>query len=168
MQNVVSVFDDSLMRVAKPRVSTADRCLSLYEYVKDGKHPLFVFWDHGMVGTKTTGMIDDGTGKKRLSPFVDTAKIYTLSYSRVDGWQKTELSSHNGVPGDDFVTRPAMFDWEGVPLKEPVWVDLFTGAVYAIPAKRQLVHSCGVSLVCIPVYDSPCLVTERAALFFQD
>ena len=33
-----------------------------------------------------------------------------------------------------------------------------------IPAKRQIVHSAGVSLVRIPAYDSPCLVTERAAL----
>jgi len=164
VQNVVSVFDDSLVRVAKPHVSTADRCLSLYEYAKSGKHPLFVFWDHGMVETKTVGTIEDGSGAKRPSPFVDTAKIGTLSYARDKDWLKTDLASRNGVPGDDFVTRPAMFDWEGPPLKEPVWVDLFTGAVYAIPATRQLVHSCGVSFVCIPVYDSPCLVTERAAL----
>ena len=57
-----------------------------------------------------------------------------------------------------------MFEWAGEPLKDPVWVDLFTGAVYEIPAKRQIVHSRGVSLVRIPAYDSPCLVTERAAL----
>ena len=57
-----------------------------------------------------------------------------------------------------------MFEWNGAPMKEPVWVDLFTGAVYEIPAKRQISHSCGVTFVRIPVYDSPCVVTERAAL----
>jgi len=49
-----------------------------------------------------------------------------------------------------------------------VWVDLFTGAVYEIPAAQQIVHSCGVSLVRIPAYDSPCVVTERAALDMMD
>ena len=170
VQNVVAVFDDSLVRVAKPRVSTFDRCLSLYEYVKDGKYPLFVFWDHGMIGTKkTTKMIDDGTGTMRPSLFFDSAKIYTLGYETdKDGFLKTDLAAHNGVPSDDFTTRPNVFEWEGAPMKEPVWVDLFTGAVYEIPAKQQVVHSCGVSLVRIPVYDSPCLVTERAALDLMD
>ena len=152
--------------MAKPRVSTFDRCLSLYEYVKDGKYPLFVFWDHGMIGTKkTTKMIDDGTGTMRPSLFFDSAKIYTLGYETdKEGFMKTNLAAHNGVPSDDFTTRPNVFEWEGTPMKEPVWVDLFTGAVYEIPAKQQIVHSCGVSLVQIPAYDSPCVVTERAAL----
>ena len=70
-------------------------------------------------------------------------------------------------PSDDFTTRPNVFEWEVAPLKEPVWVDLFTGAVYEIPAKQQVVHSCGVSLVRIPVYDSPCVVAERCALEFE-
>ena len=166
MQNVVAVFDDSLVRVATPRVSTFDRCLSLYEYVKDGKYPLFVFWDHGMIGTKKTSkMIDDGTGTMRSSLFFDSAKIYNLGYEKdADDFLKPKMEPRMGIPSDDFTTRPNVFAWEGAPMKEPVWVDLFTGAVYEIPAKQQIVHSCGVSLVRIPVYDSPCVVTERAAI----
>ena len=166
VQNVVSVFDDSLVRVAKPSVSNFDRCISLYEFVKDGKHPLFAFWDHGIVGTKRTSkMVDDGTGVMRSTHFIDKTKVYTLSHSKdEDGYTQSNYSPRIGIPSDDFTTRPTVFQWEGAPLKDPVWVDLFTGAVYEIPAKQQIVHSCGVSLVRIPVYDSPCLVTERAAL----
>ena len=166
VQNVVSLFDDSVVLAKEPKVSTHDRCLSLYEYVKDGKYPLFVFWDHGMIGTKRSSkMIDVGTGTMRPTLFFEDAKIYSLEYEKdKDGYQKATLAAHNGVPSDDFTTRPAMFEWVGAPLREPVWVDLFTGAVYEIPAKQQIVHSCGVSLVQIPAYDSPCVVAERAAL----
>ena len=33
-----------------------------------------------------------------------------------------------------------------------------------IPDSCQIVHSCGVTFVRIPVYDSPCVVTESTAL----
>ena len=167
VQNVVAVFDDSLVRVEKPRVSTFDRCVSLYEYVKDGRHPLFVFWDRGLVATKRSyRKIDDGTGTLRPTLFIDSDKVYSLSYSEVDGYNKANLTPRIGIPSDDFTTRPNVFEWAGEPLKNPVWVDLFTGAVYEIPAKQQVAHSCGITFVRIPVYDSPCLVTERAAIDF--
>ena len=50
------------------------------------------------------------------------------------------------------------------PLVDPVWVDLLTGRIYAFPKKNQLVHSEGVTFVDVPVYDSPCLLAERAAV----
>ena len=64
-------------------------------------------------------------------------------------------------PGDSFETRPAVFNYAGAPLEDPVWVDLLTGRVYAFPKQDMLVHSCGVTFVNVPVYDSPCLLTER-------
>ena len=64
-------------------------------------------------------------------------------------------------PGDSFETRPAVFKCRGEPLKDPVWVDLFTGRVYEFPKKDMLVHSTGITFVNVPVYDSPCLLTER-------
>ena len=166
VQNVVSIFDDSVVLAREPKVASYDRCISLYEYVKDGRYMLFAFWDHGVIGTKKTPrLIDDGTGVKRSTVFFESARIYNMSYiTDDDGYLKPNLAARNGIPSDDFTTHPTVFKWKGVPLKEPVWVDLFTGAVYEIPAKNQIVHSCGVSLVRIPVYDSPCVVTERAAL----
>ena len=57
-----------------------------------------------------------------------------------------------------------MIEWGGAPLKDPVWVDLVTGWVYEIPAENQIKHADGITFVRIPVYDSPCFVTERSAL----
>ncbi len=115
VQNVASVFDDTLARVKK------DTTLSTYEYKKaDGKR-LFVFWTHG-----------EHPGK----------------YQR---------------PGDSFQTRPAVLKHpEGKPFAEPVWVDLFTGAVYRFPKQKQIVIPAGVIFLDVPVYDSPCLLTERS------
>ena len=70
-------------------------------------------------------------------------------------------------PSDSFTTRPMVFDYKGAPFEEPVWVDLLTGRVYAFPKEDMLVHSAGVTFVNVPVYDSPCVLTERAALNLQ-
>ena len=67
-------------------------------------------------------------------------------------------------PGDSFATRPTVFDFKGKGFADPVWVDLLTGRVYAFPKDRMLVHSCGVTFVDVPVYDSPCVLTEKSAL----
>ena len=166
VQNVASLFDDSLALAKEPKVRTNDRCLSLYEFVKDGSLPLFVFWDHGLVLSKRVRVsVDDGTGRTTAYNRVDGVKVRNLEQVwDKDGYLDQRVRRHDGIPSDSFTTRSAMFEWDGSPLKEPVWVDLYTGAVYEIPAKRQIVHSCGVSMVRIPVYDSPCVVTELAAL----
>ena len=166
MQNVVSVFDDSVVLSPSPKVSTVDRCLSLYEFVKDGRYPLFTFWDHGYVSTKKAYReVDTGDGRMGKMVSVTGTRIpYPEWRKDKDKFSRMAQVDTLGVPSDDFTTRPAVFEWQGGPLKDPVWVDLFTGAVYAIPAPWQIAHSCGVSLVRIPMYDSPCLVTERAAL----
>ena len=68
------------------------------------------------------------------------------------------------VPGDSFEIRPLTFYRKGPALKDPVWVDLMTGRVYAFPAAKQVSHSRGTAFIDVPVYDSPCLVTERSVL----
>lgn len=77
---------------------------------------------------------------------------------------KTREIKEDTIPRDDFAWRPAYFEWQGAKLKEPVLVDLFTGAVYAVPEKMQIVHSKGITFARLPLYDSPCLLTERAAV----
>ena len=67
-------------------------------------------------------------------------------------------------PGDSLEKRPAVFSWPGAPLKDPVWVDLLTGEVRAFPKDRMKVCADGVVFTDVPVYDSPCLLTERRAL----
>ena len=75
------------------------------------------------------------------------------------GWKVARLR-----PGDGLATRPAVIEWTGAPLADPVWVDLLTGAVHEFPKDRMLRRAGGTTFVDVPVYDSPCLLTERAAL----
>lgn len=67
-------------------------------------------------------------------------------------------------PGDGLETRSAVINWPGAPMEEPVWVDLLTGEVRAFPKGRMTPCADGVVFTDVPVYDSPCLVTERRAL----
>ena len=88
--------------------------------------------------------------------------------TRREGGTRVEYDAvidvESGRPSDSLTTREVILEWDGNILKDPVWVDLVTGWVYEIPAKNQIRHADGITLVRIPAYDSPCFVTERAAL----
>ena len=127
VQNVVSVFDDTLERVKNSRFGTRDTTLSTYEYKKADGRRVLVFWTHA-----------------------DETKSLKPKYVR---------------PGDSFETRPAVFKYPGgQPFKDPVWIDLLTGHVYAFPKENQIFVPAGVVFVDVPVYDSPCVLTERSAV----
>jgi hypothetical protein len=64
-------------------------------------------------------------------------------------------------PGDSFETRPTVFVAKGSPLKNPVWVDLLTGRIYGYPESRVCVADGETYYLDVPVYDSPCVLTER-------
>jgi hypothetical protein len=136
VQNLTSVFDDTLSRVKDSTFGTKDMTLATYEYRKADGRPVFVFWTH----------TDEVLKKKRVKGMPYGAEYY-VEYKR---------------PGDSFETRPVMFRYAGAPLKEPVWVDLLTGRIYEFPKKKQLVHSAGITYIGVPAYDSPCLLTERS------
>ncbi|MBR3086736.1 MAG: beta-galactosidase [Kiritimatiellae bacterium] len=138
VQNVAGVFDATVERDLSGRAACTDSTVSLLPCVKtlpDGRvSPLFAFWTHGHVARK-----DDWTQVTTADLVLDR-------------------------PGDSFETRPIVFEWSGPPLRDPVWVDLLAGRVWSFPKENQLVHSAGVTFVGIPVYDSPCLLAERAAI----
>ena len=138
VQNVVSVFDDTLTRVADSGFGTKDCTVCTYEYAKADGARVFVFW----TCAETTRKVD-----KEKEPLLPAGKQFVPVYER---------------PGDSFATRPHTFKWTGAPLKDPVWVDLFTGAVYEFPKKDVCVSANSTRYVNVPVYDSPCLLTERA------
>ena len=142
IQNMVSVFNSSLTRVAEKKVSTTDPSLALFEYRNRGGEPLFVFWEKGKMVCK------DRVGGKKAE--YDAA-----------------IDPQSGRPGDSLTTREVIFEWGGDPFKEPVWVDLMTGWIYEIPAENQIRHADGITFVRIPAYDSPCFVAERTALDMQ-
>ncbi len=130
VQNVVSIFDDTLERVKDSRFGTRDTTLSTYEYKKGDGRRVLVFWTHA-----------------------DETKSLKPKYAR---------------PGDSFETRPAVFKYpNGQPFKDPVWIDLFTGRVYAFPKEKQIVVPAGVVFVDVPVYDSPCVLTDRSTVEVQ-
>jgi len=167
VQNVVSVFDDTLVRVKgpadvkrvfsatgeldagvpveKPLVSIADLTISHFEYETRDGDKVLVFWDHGdIVRHPFDSVGDEHAESLELNPNV----------------------SHRFAvrPSDSFETRPIAFDYSGRPFADPVWVDLLTGRIYAFPKRDQLVHSAGVTFVNVPAYDSPCILTERRAV----
>ena len=74
----------------------------------------------------------------------------------------------NTVPSGTLQSRPMTLYWaKGRPLADPVWVDLLSGRVYEYPAGRQSVTPGIVTFTMVPYCDSPCLLTERAALELQ-
>ena len=128
VQNVLSVFDDTLTRVrADLSVSTTDRTLELYEYRKPDGAPVFVFWRSSDAPSPKPGV----------------------------------GNPHWTRPSDSFETSPGVFTVKGAPLAEPVWVDLLSGRVYAVDARNVLRSNDVVHYVNVPVYDSPCVLTER-------
>jgi len=139
VQNVASVFDDTLVRVSDSGFCTKDSTVCTYEYAKADGVRMFVFW----TCANTTRWVD-----KKENPLLPSGRMMPV-YER---------------PGDGFVTRPCVFNWNGKPLNDPVWVDLLTGRIYEFPRSRQLVHSGGVTFVNVPVYDSPCVLTERGVV----
>ena len=143
VQNTVSVFDDRWTRVRDSKFETTDPGIATYEYVKDSGERMYAFW-----------RFDDP------SPY---------PIAKADSIEKDKGVRHAGVPvrpGDSFDTAPQVFKvLDGKPpLKDPVWVDLFSGRVYDLPQVHVSDSPDAVYYMRVPVYDSPCLLTERSAL----
>ena len=136
VQNVVSVFDSDLKRVADPAITNVDISVVYYEYRNRSGLPVYAFWSCGYPERVT----NSANPKER---------VFKTVYER---------------PGDSFETRPTVFTTKGAAMKEPVWVDLLTGRVYAYPKDRLREVDGETFYFDVPVYDSPCLLTERAAL----
>ena len=135
--NVVSVFDDTLARIADTTFFANDATLATYEYRKADGARLFAFWSCAE-RMKRVGKAAGNLGGAYVPDFVR--------------------------PGDSLETRPVAFYAKGEPLKDPVWVDLLSGRVYAFPKDRQVVTEDGLAFIRVPVYDSPCLLTERSVV----
>ena len=68
----------------------------------------------------------------------------------------------SGVPGDGAETHPVSFTVRGGKFDEPVWVDLITGQVYAIPASQKSVDGEVSTFRDVPIYDGPVAITDRS------
>jgi len=63
-------------------------------------------------------------------------------------------------------TTPAQITVTDVTFKEPVWVDVVTGAIYELPADRVVTEGNKTILKDIPVYDAPALITDKGVVLY--
>jgi len=68
----------------------------------------------------------------------------------------------SGVPSNTFETVSAQITVKACTIKEPVWVDLVSGGVYAIAPDHVTRDGSTMVFKKIPVYDAPVLVAEKA------
>jgi hypothetical protein len=140
VQNVVSVFDSNVTRIAEPAITNVDISVAYYEYRNRSGLPIYAFWSCGRP-------------ERQNSSANPRERRYVTVYLR---------------PEDSFETRPTVFTVKGQPMKDPVWVDLLTGRIYAYPKGNMREVDGETFYIDVPVYDSPCLLTERAALDLMD
>lgn len=66
-----------------------------------------------------------------------------------------------GTPTDKNETKPATLTITGAEFHEPVWVDVITGGIYAIPAEKIKRDGDKIVFEGIPTYDAPTFIAER-------
>ncbi len=82
--------------------------------------------------------------------------------NKASGQQVLAVWDRSGVPSDTNATVAAQITVKGCTIREPVWVDLVTGRVYAFPAERVTRAGDAAVFRDVPVYDAPVLVAEKA------
>ena len=75
-------------------------------------------------------------------------------------WDGTE------IPGNGSDLETVRLTVKGGLFKEPVWVDLISGNVYAIPAEQWSSADGTVTFKAVPVYDGPAAVADKSLLAF--
>ena len=146
VQNLASVFGGARAPEG-PRLAAPDASLSTYAFRARSGAPLLAFWTHGRDFAQPEA-VGDAPGIHAPAP---DRRI--LPYER---------------PGDSFETRPAVLEHiGGEPLRDPVWCDLLTGRIHAFPRKDVVPCRDRVRYLDVPVYDSPCLLAERADLMTE-
>ena len=139
VQNCVSVFDSSVRQVVEPQFENKDSTVFWREYEKDGT-TVVAFWQYAEV---------QGDFKKTKE---------APGHNLADGRTRYPRAS------DSCDTFPTVFRAKSPPMTEPVWVDLLTGRVHAIPPENVLSSASGTVYIDVPCYDSPALLTEKSVL----
>jgi hypothetical protein len=65
---------------------------------------------------------------------------------------------------NSFATTPVTITIENAHFKEPVYVDLMTGAIYEIPGRQWSRKENRYTFSNLPVYDAPVLIADRSLL----
>ena len=74
-------------------------------------------------------------------------------------WDASDVPSNENVVREVRLQIP-----KKVGFKEPVWIDLVTGAIYAVPksCRSPARHAPDAETWTLPMYDAPAVLTERA------
>ena len=75
-------------------------------------------------------------------------------------WDGTE------IPSNASEIETVQVTIKGGRFKEPVWVDLITGNIYAIPPEQMTMEGETVVFKDVPVYDGPAAITDKSLLDF--
>lgn len=138
VQNLVTLFDGAtLVPKDQSRFVNNDDTIWLDEYRTKKGYPMVAFWQW----------------QRRVAP-----------YDMLKKEKKVKRLRLYPIPSDSFETRPFTFEATGKALAHPVLVDVFSGRVYEFPKEDQVEHSLGVVYANVPVYDSPVVLTDFAAL----
>jgi len=71
-----------------------------------------------------------------------------------------------GVPTNECAPIKAQLTMNNARFKEPVWLDLLTGNIHAIPAENAVVDGTTYVFKAVPVYDGPAVITDKSLLSF--
>ena len=71
------------------------------------------------------------------------------------------------IPGNGSDLETVQIAVKGGHFKEPVWVDLITGCVYAIAREQMSVANGTVTLTDIPVYDGPAAIIDKSLVSYE-
>ncbi|MBI5821148.1 MAG: beta-galactosidase [Verrucomicrobia bacterium] len=71
------------------------------------------------------------------------------------------------VPSNECATLKAQLTVPNARFKEPVWIDLITGNIHAIPANQIVSDGTTCTFKDVPVYDAPAVITDKSLLKFE-
>ena len=91
-------------------------------------------------------------------------RVSTYGFKQTGGACAFLLWFGDKAPSGSNSTTPAALAVDNVRFKEPACVDLRTGLVYDLPRDSWKQGDSGVTFSALPVYDSPVLIAEKAAL----
>ena len=100
--------------------------------------------------------------------FDSDTKITSYAFrDKATGLSLVTFWDGTGIPTHQCVTTPLELTLTDAHFQEPVWLDLITGNVYAIPPEQTALDGTTYTLRNIPVYDAPAVITDRSLLSFE-
>ena len=95
-------------------------------------------------------------------------KVACQAYrDKASGSSLVALWDGTAIPSNESSTFPVQLTVKPARFLEPVWVDLITGGIYAIPADKIVTDGDGCTLIGIPVSDGTAVITSKALLKFE-